>query len=271
MSLRLNDLNNFSEISSCSTLREGAARLGITQPALSESIKRLEQDVGCVLFYRSKSGVSLTPSGRKILEYGKRALGLIAELESMTATPILASTVVIGCHPVVGSYTLPKALAQLSKGFRIELRHGPSRTIQSEIQKGSIDIGIVINPISNPDLVIRKLALDRVGVWHAVGTTGQQQIFCDPDLIQTQAILRKWKARSQSILSTSSLELAARLTAAGLGYGILPKRVVDLVAPGLKAVPSTPEYTDEIALVYRPEFGRLPFERNIIDALRSVY
>ena len=67
MKFRFNDIQNFLAASTCKTINQAAHKLEISQPALSESLKRLEQDVGYILFYRSRSGIELTPSGRSFL------------------------------------------------------------------------------------------------------------------------------------------------------------------------------------------------------------
>jgi DNA-binding transcriptional LysR family regulator len=268
--LRLNDLRNFLEASSCSTFSEAARKLGITQPALSESVKRLESDLGRVLFYRAKAGISLTPEGRGAVSRAKGVLGQLGELELSPQTGA-APAVTIGCHPVVGSYTLPEALKRLQKsqpGARVELRHGLSREMQDEIQKGRIDVGVVINPVPNPDLVIRVAARDVVGVWSS--RKPLEQVICEPELVQTQAILRAWKKRPQELLASSSLELIARLAHSGLGYGILPERVVKLTGLALERVPGTPSYEDRICVVSRPEFGGTRYERQVLDSLMGV-
>lgn len=61
MKYRMTDLRNFVEASSCPTIMQAAQKLEISQPALSESIKRLESDLGYLLFYRSRTGIKLTP------------------------------------------------------------------------------------------------------------------------------------------------------------------------------------------------------------------
>ena len=74
MNFRMNDLENFIATAHCRTLSESATRLEITQPALSESIKRLESDLSEILFFRSRAGIALTPSGRNVLELAQSAV-----------------------------------------------------------------------------------------------------------------------------------------------------------------------------------------------------
>jgi DNA-binding transcriptional LysR family regulator len=64
MKYRIRDIENFVTKAYCVTIVQAAKLLGIGQPSLSESLKRLEQDHGALLFYRSRTGIQLTPEGR---------------------------------------------------------------------------------------------------------------------------------------------------------------------------------------------------------------
>jgi DNA-binding transcriptional LysR family regulator len=272
MSIRLRDLENFLESTSCATFGQSAKKLGISQPALSESIKRLESDIGGRLFYRSKNGISLTPTGRKAAEHAKSVFVLLSEIQPnrKDAGKYQMPTVTIGCHPVIGSYVLPMAMRRLPSSNRIHIVHANSREIQSEVQNGLVDLGIVVNPISNPDLIIKHVANDIVCAWSSSGSNATQ-IICDPELFQTQAILRGWKKRPTQILPSNSLELIARLTNAGVGYGIIPTRTVKMLKLRLNKVVEAPEQQDEIAIIYRPEFGKTEQEKRIIESIKSSF
>ncbi len=274
MKYRINDVKNFVETSSCSTIVQSAQRLEISQPALSESLKRLEMDLGCILFYRSRSGIQLTPSGKLFLRKAQNALRAFHELDMTLESGNIFSgrMIVIGCHPTVAQYSIPKALSYLktkAPDYKIDLRHDLSRNIQAEIQRGNIDIGIVINPAEVPDLVIQKLDIDIVGIWSPKTGEELDTVICNPNLFQTQSILKKWKEKPPKIIATDSLELICRLVNEKIGFGILPERAVKLSGFSLKHCATLPSYKDEICLVYRPEFGKVPAEKVTAEALRK--
>lgn len=269
--VRINDLKNFIEISNFKSLKQTAVKLEITQPALSESLKRLEADLGCLLFYRTKNGVGLTPAGRKLLEKSKLILNSLNELQSKNE---LYTNVILGCHPVIGSYFLPNILNSIGDLYldnRIQLKHGFSREIQEGIQNGSIDIGVVVNAIQNPDLVIKNIAQDNVCIWRSKKLIPKDQLICDPGLFQSSSLIKKWKKCPGKLLPSSSLELIGRLTESGVGYGILPERMVKIFNFNLVRVPNSPSYKDEFSLVHRPEFGRNKFEKDLITKIKSSF
>ncbi len=276
MDFRINDLKNFIETSSCSTLTQTATKLEISQPALSESLKRLETDLNMCLFFRSRTGIQLTSSGKALLAKAQRAFSALNNLKFKNdGGPIFdGRSVSIGCHVTVASYSIPKTLAQIKKlapDYKVELKHDLSRNIQQAVQKGSIDIGIVVNPAIVPDLVISRLAIDIVSVWSSARNKGTDTLICDMDLFQTQSIIKKWKNRPEKIISSSSLHLIAQLVSENIGHGILPEKAIEQSGFKLEKVPSTPSFRDEICVVYRPEFGKEPFEKLVIDSLKNQF
>lgn len=275
MKYRISDIINFTETSGCSTIVQAAKKLEISQPALSESIKRLETDLGFILFYRSRSGIQLTPSGKLFLLKAQKAQQALNELdlENSGETLFGGRNISIGCHPTVAQYCLPKALSHLKRvapDYKIEIRHDLSRNIQTEIQRGNIDIGVVINPVEVPDLVIQKLAVDHIYVWSNQSEKDHDTIICNQNLFQTQSILRRWTKKPKRIIHTDSLELITRFVDEGLGLGIIPERAVFLSEFKLKKMPSLPTYKDHIGLVHRPEFGGIPAEKLTAEALKMA-
>ncbi|MDH4468351.1 MAG: LysR family transcriptional regulator [Bacteriovoracaceae bacterium] len=270
--IRLNDIYNFIEVSSFSSLSLAAKKMEVTQPALSESVARLEKDLGVKLFYRTKNGISLTPQGRKILDQAKQVYEIIHHLGAGEAE--VGPTVILGCHTTIGSYFLPTFFSKIQKKvptYKIQLKHNLSRNIQLEIQAGRIDVGVVVNAISNPDLIIRKIAEDKVCVWKSKKKNPQKQIITDLNLFQSQSVLKKWAQAPKQLLSTESLELVVRLTNEGCGYGIIPKRTVDLLGVDLIQEPNTPVYSDQFSIVHRPEFGKTRYEKEILATISQAF
>lgn len=230
--------------------------------------------MGATLFYRSRTGIELTPSGRVFLGKAQSLIRSLQDLEFPTdkETVFAGRTITIGCHVTVAQYTIPKALKHiraLAPDYRVELRHDLSRNIQAEIQRGTIDVGVVINPAEIPDLVIQKLTTDTVAVWKGKGDVDTDTIICNGDLFQTQSILKKWKNKSAKIINTESLELICSLVSENIGYGIAPSRAVEVSGFKLEQVTNLPTFTDEVCLVYRPEFGKTPAEKIIIEGIKK--
>lgn len=247
----------------------------MSQPSLSESIQRLERDLEATVFYRSRSGIQLTPRGREFVAKVQQLLGFVQELEAVKRSKNVfgGQTISIGCHATVASYTIPAALEVLRESapdFKLEFYHDLSRNIQYEIQRGRLDVGVVINPIPVPDIVLTHLGFDFATVWVKAGAKPDILIH-DPDFNQTQWILKRWKNPPVRTLSTNNLDLICRLVGKGLGYGILPYKAVELSGEKLIQVASLPVYKDRIVLVHRPEFGKTAAEKAVISAVKAAF
>lgn len=260
------DLRYFLEITETGNISRAAERLGISQPSLSLAVKRLEEALGTSLLVRSKGGVRLTRAGER---FTPRARALLKQWDGIRADTVRTETELhgeyrLGCHPSVALYTLPGVLPPLlSSHPSLELRlfHDHSRKVTERVISYDLDFGITVNPLRHPDLVIRPLLRDVVTFWiHPERLTPENRsvLICDPELAQTQFLLRDRRPRGAEVrrtVTSASLEVVAALTAAGAGIGILPRRVATrLPDHGLELwSEDAPRFHDRICLVYRAD------------------
>ncbi len=257
------DLRYFVEVAKTQHVSRAAERLGVTQPALSYCLKRLEAETGSALFIRSKQGVTLTSAGEKLfsqsqalLEQWERVLASVNE-----DTTEVAGKIRLGCHSAVAQYTLPDLLPQLLKEnpkLEFEIHHGLSRHMTEAVISSKLDVAFAVNPVAHPDLIIKEICRDEVGLWRAKGCMNPDVLLTEPSLIQTQDILKKMKKRGihfKRTVESSSLEVLAQLVSSGAGYAILPERVVKAVAhEKVERVRESPVFHDRTCLVYKREF-----------------
>lgn len=258
------DLQYFLEIANTLNLSRAAERLGVSQPSLTLSLKRLEDSVGTQIFLRSKKGVALTPAGRLLLA---KVRALLQDWEQIQAKALashqeLRGVYTVGCHASVGQYSLPHALKDVlpeHPELELNLIHDLSRKITESVISLRCDIGIVVNPVQHPDLIIKKVCEDEVTFWQSskASKISSDVLICDPELLQSQDLIKKLKKLGIEFsrkIETSSLELAAEMTAAGCGIGILPTRVAQMAAGDtLVKKKGAPSFKDEVCVIYRVE------------------
>lgn len=281
------ELKYFIEITNTLNFSRAAERLGISQPTLSLSIKHVEGIINEKLFRRHKHGVSLTQAGKQLLAHSKMLLQYWDQVKSkaIASHRDTQGSFVIGCHPTLALHCLsgflPSLLEQYPK-LEISFEHDVSRKITEQVISLAIDIGIVVNPIRHPDLIIRKLCDDEMTLWRANVKSKIQQfnsdiatIICDPQLTQTQVLLKTCKKMGLSyarIMPTSSFEVIASLTAKGCGIGILPRRVVaSSYLDVLSKVQNAPVYHDEICMLYRVENRNIKAMQVITNAIKEFF
>lgn len=279
------ELEYFLEVAHVLNLSRASERLGISQPSLSLAIKRLEKTIAAPLFIRHKNGVTLTQAGKQLLNHVRQLLQYWKD----TKTRALASHneiqgyYTLGCHTSIAIYLVSKFLGDLLEEhpkLELHLQHDLSRKISEQIINLSIDIGLVINPIKHPDLVIQKIADDEIAFWVGSGNKKIQDIYsdqavilCDSSLSQTQSLLTKCKKAGISpsrIMSINNLEVIASLTANGSGIGILPSRVATATYPNkLKKIEKMPIYNDSLCIIYRHENRNLLAIQAVISAIKK--
>lgn len=79
--MNINQLKYVLEVSGASSMREAATRLFISQPALSLSIRELEEELGILIFDRTNKGITLTDEGREFVTYARKAVAQYGILE----------------------------------------------------------------------------------------------------------------------------------------------------------------------------------------------
>jgi LysR family transcriptional regulator, cell division regulator len=263
------EISYFLEIASTLNLSRAAERLGISQPSLSSAVQRLETSVGTALFIRSKKGVTLTQAGKQLQIHARDLLQKWKSIkgQALASTYEVQGSYTIGCHPSVALYSLGGFLPDLMEShpqLEIKLKHDISRKITESVIRMETDIGIVVNPIRHPDLMIRKLCKDEFSFWVGEGRrkiqdfrSGEAVVICDPELLQTQDLMRNLKKSGISfhrILTSPNLEVIRTLVASGAGIGAIPGRVATSdFTQSLKRIPNAPFFHDEICILYRIE------------------
>lgn len=109
--LNMNSLKIFLEVANSNSFLEASNKLYVSQPAISKSMSKLEEDLNVTLFYRTNKGISLTPSGEILYNYLKKAedLLLTCQRELTSINDIEESSLVIGVQShIVRNYLMNK-------------------------------------------------------------------------------------------------------------------------------------------------------------------
>jgi DNA-binding transcriptional LysR family regulator len=288
MDISAADLTIFMTVSHEGSVTRGASRLGLSQPAVSRSIQRLEQELGAEVFARSKRGVVLTRAGSHLLASSKRLLDGFESVKRLIKSDSQEPRGIysIGVHADLAGHTVPKFMASLLKEFQdleFQLVHDLSRELTKKVINFELEFGIVVNPVRHPDLTIVKLYSDEVGFWVKKGESTARllrqkrvPIICNPDLLQTTNLLariRKEKVLEEPrLVHTTNLHLIADLVASGAGVGIVPASTALLHnSPQIRPITRLPIHKDTICLIYRHEFLRgtagMFVKQKIVEAL----
>jgi LysR family hydrogen peroxide-inducible transcriptional activator len=257
----------------------------VSQPTLSVAVKKLEEELGVLLFERGGGEVAITPVGERIVEQAQRVLEQAAEIKELAKQnkDPLAGALKVGAIFTIGPYLLPKLILTLHRRapqMPLLIEENYTAGLADMLKRGEIDIAIVALPFDEPGILVQPVydepfvvAVPRDHPWASRRSLRAEEIakesllllgtghcFRDQVLAACPALNRS-SATPGSIQKTvegSSLETIRLMVASGLGITVLPA----------SAVPAKPRASD--LLVYVP-FTRPPPDRRVVLAWRKSF
>ena len=266
MNLSLDELRSLLHVANAGQFSAAARDLGITQPALSAMVSRLENRLGVALFHRLARGVAPTRAGDRLLA---RVRPMLREWEQLVASlrdeqEQVSGRYTIGVNPTLAAYTLPLFLPKMLQdwpGLEVNLLHDLSRQIAQDVLELRCDLGIVVNPPRHPDLTIVKLYPDELRFWLHQDSPWHEQsqqvpVLCHPQMLQTERMLQQLarlrRYSSLRIVHSNDLYVILRLIQENCGLGLLPRTVVAAHEQHqLVALADGPTRRDTITLIWR--------------------
>ena len=145
---------------------KAAASLGLTQPAVSAQIKRLQFLLGGEVFDRSVQGISLTPQGELVVSYARRLLSLNDQIVRLgSASPRAELVIRVGISSDYVASILPAALARFRQRWpdvRFIVRTDYYEPLVRELRSGALDVLVGFATAPVPDA---KYAWEEELVW----------------------------------------------------------------------------------------------------------
>lgn len=137
----------FIEIASCGNITKAAENLGYTQSGLSHTLNRTEDELGFKLFFRSKSGVTITPEGQLLLPVAKElARGMEKLSETISSIHgITKGRITVGTFQSISINMLSPVLKSFQQNYpqiKIDLKEGSIQEIHDWILDHTVDLGL---------------------------------------------------------------------------------------------------------------------------------
>lgn len=238
-------LKYFMEVAQQKSFSKAARNLHISQSAISRMIKSLEEELGVTLFIRNAKTVEITAPGTIFYNYAKRCLFVFEHLKSdfENEFKLKQDTIEIGLPPITDAHVFAKLLGEFKRTYpqiAIKLYEHGSKVIESSVQEGIIDVGIICT-IPNKDFESFFLSEDEMCVVMPKGYPLEEnkevpmKLLADYPLVLYRDdfnlhddILTNCKKIGFSprvVFETSQRELMLQTVASGLGVAILPSRL----------------------------------------------
>ncbi|MEU6375297.1 LysR substrate-binding domain-containing protein [Streptomyces sp. NPDC046909] len=165
--MELRTLHYFVAVAEERHFGRAATRLHMSQPPLSRAIKRLEADVGALLFARSPAGVALTPVGTVLLDEARALLDHADRVRVRVSAAAGAANLTVG---ILGDGTDP-GMSRLAAAYRrshpgidIRIRDTDLTDPTCGLRAGLVDVALTRAPFDETALTVRVLRTDPVGV-----------------------------------------------------------------------------------------------------------
>ena len=282
------DLKSFLVCAKHKSFRNAAEVLALTSTTLMRRIDRLEERIGCKLFLRDQSGLTLSEEGLAMIadvtEMERHAFNISRRAHQSSNDP--AGTVRVAVTEGPGNFWILPRLIDFQKTYRkitVDLRCAME---QADVARLESDIAIQLEPPTNPDLIVAKLG--RLHIYPFV-SEGYQKLYGIPaslDELKSHRIIKQNAPQVDDsayarILGLTSLEGIVGIKTnssvgvlyaveRGAGVGFLPTSSIALGAP-LVAVDMGVSHHADLWLTYHKEFRNSDRHKIVIDWLKKIF
>ena len=274
-----------------------AEKLKISQPTLSEQIKRLEDEVGIPLFDRIGKKIALTEAGKILLKHGQSVFFEIEQAEAALRdlNELQRGKLEIGSLLTCVNYLLPPAIKQFKQLYpnvKLSVYGLKTNDIKKELLENELDLGITFLPVEEKEFDSMPLFTEELSLavysehplahlkevdmktLENVSTILFPESYYLRQLIDTYC--RELGFKLNPVLEMTTLESIIQMVSEGIGATILPEPYLDtLNNPGVvkvKLINPTPQR--EIGFIYRKNkficATTQTFMGQIMKAIRAV-
>lgn len=236
----------FVSVARLGSLSKAAQVLAISQAALSQSMKRLEDILEVTLFERSRTGIKLTPEGKILYENARKITEDIALLEARIrkkdSSPL--KRIQIGTHEALATHFWPGVIESFQKkhsSYVLSIMSGRVDQIMKQISDGELDLALTVRPKKQSGIVTQPVYEDDLEFYVSKKTKqikrkmSRDEISKIPILTDSQAHLAQGKSVTKALgeiglfssnyFALNSFEAAARLAEKGAGIALLPGQI----------------------------------------------
>lgn len=277
------NLKIFLLVCETKSISKSASKLFISQPAVSQAIKNLEEHLEIQLFYRHKrNGIKLTEIGKKIrsialeMEHLENSIFQVSALENN----LMGGRLRVGSLPILTTTLLPDILKIFKDKYPnvdIELIEKSPKELQHLIKEHRLDIALSCSPFK--DLNHITLIKDKMvgilppGISDKVInlTTDTKNIIMASDGSETSIdeFIGKYKFDFSKTILTQSAESVLALVKRGNGRGVISEYTLDAISPNYPRIKVIPEVNIDIGCEYLDESSLTPITKAFLEIIKE--
>ena len=292
--LSLQQIRCFCAALELGSFTAAAEELRVSQPAVAEQIRKLEQALGADLFVRAGRGVVPTEAGRAFAGHAARSLRAVEDAAGSVGelTGLRGGTVGLGIFGEPSAWRVDELVAAFLRrhpDVALRLVGRNSSSIVRRVRRGELEAGVVVLPIDDDKLDVRPFVRDEVLYVSASAERTRRPatieqlaatplVFYDAESADDDPIRRQLAERAQALgvrlrpkVEVELKDIALRLVAAGIGDTYLPSAYTraPYFTAGLRTAPFSPALYDTFAVVTRTGARLSPGVRALLADLEA--
>jgi DNA-binding transcriptional LysR family regulator len=227
----LDALRHFLLVVEHGTFTAAARHAHLSQPALTASIKKLEEQLGARILHRGAGGAEVTAAGQALLPSARAALTAVEEGRRVVAEVegLRTGEVRVGAGATVCTYFLPPVLSAFRKkhpAIRLRLRESTTPLLEDAIAAGDLDLVITTIP-AGQKTTGERLGRDELILVGAPGATADLPFVTFPSGATTRDLLERAFPSATVVMELSSIAAIKGHVRAGLGIALVSRVAVE--------------------------------------------
>lgn len=233
------DLRVFHMVAREGSITKAALRLGYVQSNVTARIRNLESELGTALFLRHNRGMTLSSSGKILLAYADKIIGLLEEAtQALTSSDEPNGPLLIGSTQTAAAVRLPALLASYYSRHPkvlLSLTTGHSQALMEKVLQYELDGAFIGCECEHPELQSFPVFNEELVIVSHASVHSMEEAMTKPILVYStgcsyRAVLEKWLQASglthPPTMEFGTLEAIVGGVSAGLGISLMPKIVV---------------------------------------------
>ncbi|HYV56874.1 MAG TPA: LysR family transcriptional regulator [Candidatus Nitrosopolaris sp.] len=291
--MHLETLKVFCDVVETRSFSAAASQNFVTQSAVSQQIRTLEERYGRRLLERTRGNVQLTPAGEVLYQVSKEIVQRYQDMEArlQVIAQRVAGTVRVATVHSIGLYELSAQIKRYLKAYpevHLHLEYSRSSKIYEDALRGQIDIGVVAYPSRRPQITVLPFREDRLALACPPGhplarhrqvsirkLQGEQLVGYERDIPtrrETDRMLRRYGVEVRYVMELDNVETMKRVIEIGAGIAILPEPALrpEVKAKSLAVVQLSDElFLRPLGIIHRQGKHFSPATEKFIEFLRS--
>lgn len=287
--MNLRDLQYLIAVADLRSFNKAADKCHVSQPALSNQIRKLEETLGITLFERNNKRVMITESGEQIVMLARRILSEVNDMHEIarsTQDP-LTGKFRLGAFPTLSAYIFPELVPKIVHSMpqlKLVLVEEKTHTLLERLKRGELDAALLALPVEDDQLESQTLFDDEfllaVQPDHPLAkrkTVNQEDLHHHKLLLleeghclrdQALSVCQLAGSEEEQDFRATSLETLRQMVKAGSGITLMPKIAIHKNETDIRYIPfAAPAPYRTIALIWRKTSAR----KAVINRLQKLF